>query len=62
MATYVFFETYLLVGIFYLVIISALMVLSMFVEKWLSTDKKNVAPIPAKKNSNIVSNAKEVQK
>lgn len=39
-ATYSFFETYMLVGAFYLVIISALMVLSMYIEKRLSNGRK----------------------
>lgn len=38
--TYRFFETYILVGIFYLAIVSALMVLSKYIEKRMSYDRK----------------------
>lgn len=39
-STYLFFETYILVGVFYLAIISVLMLLSKFVEKKVSYDRK----------------------
>ncbi len=40
-STYRFFETYVFVGIGYLIIISVLMVISKFVEKKISYDRKN---------------------
>ncbi len=39
-STYLFFETYILVGVFYLAVISVLMLLSKFVEKKVSYDRK----------------------
>lgn len=39
-STWRFFETYILVGVFYLVIVSALMVLSNYIEKRMSYDRK----------------------
>lgn len=38
-STYLFFETYILVGVFYLIIISVLMILSKFVEKKFKYEK-----------------------
>ena len=46
-STYRFFETYILVGVCYLVIISILMVLSKFVEKKISYDRKSKSNKPA---------------
>ena len=46
-STYLFFETYILVGIAYLFIISILMIVSKFVEKKFSYDKKSNRHRPA---------------